>query len=121
VALQTLIGHNAEMTSHTRHGLTFATLSTIVAFTLPAHAWNALGHKVVAEIAWQDLTPEKRQEIVHTLRFMRGSCISTRLRCYVDLEAEEVGGLLRGNTSGNNSPFRLKRQLTLNATETTLR
>jgi len=34
----------------------------------PAVAWNALGHKVVAEIAWQELSPENRQEIVDTLR-----------------------------------------------------
>lgn len=33
-----------------------------------AFAWNALGHKVVAEIAWQRLSPEQRTEIVRTLR-----------------------------------------------------
>jgi hypothetical protein len=35
---------------------------------VPAVAWNALGHKTVAEIAWRQLEPEKRQEIVDTLR-----------------------------------------------------
>lgn len=36
--------------------------------TSPAVAWNSLGHKVVAEIAWQQLSPEQRQSIVDTLR-----------------------------------------------------
>jgi len=33
-----------------------------------ASAFNALGHRVIAEIAWQQLTPERRQEIVDTLK-----------------------------------------------------
>jgi hypothetical protein len=34
----------------------------------PVHAWNALGHRVVADIAWAQLTPERRKEIVDVLR-----------------------------------------------------
>ena len=34
----------------------------------PTFAWNALGHKVVAEIAWRELDPATRQSIVDTLR-----------------------------------------------------
>ena len=34
----------------------------------PALAWNALGHKVVAEIAWQQLDGPTRQRIVDTIR-----------------------------------------------------
>src|SRR4051794_21888163 len=34
----------------------------------PAHAWNSLGHKSVAEIAWRQLDPPTRQKIVDTLR-----------------------------------------------------
>ena len=34
----------------------------------PAHAWNALGHKVIADIAWQQLDEPTRAEIVKTLR-----------------------------------------------------
>jgi hypothetical protein len=34
----------------------------------PAHAWNALGHRLVADIAWEQLTPERRKEIVDILR-----------------------------------------------------
>jgi hypothetical protein len=34
----------------------------------PAHAWNALGHKVIADIAWQQLDEPTRAEIVRTLR-----------------------------------------------------
>jgi len=33
-----------------------------------ASAWNALGHKVVAEIAWRQLEPADRQAIVDVLR-----------------------------------------------------
>jgi hypothetical protein len=33
-----------------------------------AHAWNALGHRVVADIAWEQLSPERRKEIVDILR-----------------------------------------------------
>lgn len=44
-------------------------LAVLVAFSAsPALAWNALGHRVVAEIAWQQLTPERRQQIVDTLK-----------------------------------------------------
>jgi hypothetical protein len=32
----------------------------ITAVATPAPAWNALGHKVIAEIAWQQLEPETR-------------------------------------------------------------
>jgi hypothetical protein len=42
----------------------------LLAFAVSAHAlaWNALGHKVVAEIAWRQLEPAERQSIVDTLR-----------------------------------------------------
>lgn len=42
----------------------------LIAFlgSAPALAWNSLGHKVVAEIAWQQLTPEQRQPIVDAIR-----------------------------------------------------
>lgn len=33
-----------------------------------ASAWNGTGHSVIAEIAWQQLTPELRQSIVETLK-----------------------------------------------------
>jgi hypothetical protein len=39
-----------------------------VAVSTTAVAWNALGHRVVAEIAWQQIAPEKRQEVVDTLK-----------------------------------------------------
>ena len=34
---------------------------------VPAFAWNALGHKVIAEIAWRQLESAERQTIVDTL------------------------------------------------------
>src|SRR4051812_16627114 len=45
----------------------FATL-IVAGFISRAYAWNALGHKVVAEIAWQQLEPSQRQTIVDVLR-----------------------------------------------------
>jgi S1/P1 Nuclease len=56
------------MTPALRHSIALAALLVSVTLAFPAHAWNALGHKVVAEIAWQELSPEQRQEIVDTLR-----------------------------------------------------
>lgn len=40
----------------------------ILALATPAHAFNALGHRVIADIAWQELDPQSRQQIVDTLR-----------------------------------------------------
>jgi len=47
--------------------LTLAT-TIVVLWTAPAFAWNALGHKVIAEIAWQQLDVPTRQSIVDTLK-----------------------------------------------------
>lgn len=43
-------------------------LVLLLLLSAPAQAWNALGHKVIADIAWQELTPERRQEIVAIIR-----------------------------------------------------
>src|SRR5262245_17526174 len=40
----------------------------ITAVISPAYAWNSLGHKAVAEIAWRQLDAPTRQNIVDTLR-----------------------------------------------------
>jgi len=47
-----------------------AILSLLVLLASPAtaYAWNALGHKVVADIAWQRIDPATREKIVATLR-----------------------------------------------------
>jgi hypothetical protein len=45
-----------------------AALLAISGWPLSAFAWNNLGHKVVAEIAWRQLDPSTRQEVVETLR-----------------------------------------------------
>lgn len=42
-------------------------LAILLLLPSPVFAWNALGHKVVAEIAWQQLEPNERQSIVDTL------------------------------------------------------
>jgi len=43
-------------------------LANVFATTSQALAWNSLGHKVIAEIAWQQLAPIERQTIVDTLK-----------------------------------------------------
>jgi hypothetical protein len=40
----------------------------VVGYRTPAQAWNSLGHKTVAEIAWRQLDSATRQQIVDTLR-----------------------------------------------------
>jgi hypothetical protein len=45
-----------------------ALVSLIVLYAAEAQGWNALGHKVVAEIAWRQLEPAERQQIVDVLR-----------------------------------------------------
>jgi hypothetical protein len=40
----------------------------LLLFTDQALAWNALGHKVVCEIAWQQLSDDQRKEIVEVLK-----------------------------------------------------
>ena len=52
-----------------RHKILSCLAAVILALVASqALAWNALGHRVVAEIAWQQLSPERRQEIVDTLK-----------------------------------------------------
>jgi len=45
-----------------------AALTILFLTALPAQAWNALGHKVIADIAWQQLDEPTRAEIIKTLR-----------------------------------------------------
>ena len=39
-----------------------------IGYAAPAQAWNSLGHKVVAEIAWRQLDVPTRQSIVDVIR-----------------------------------------------------
>lgn len=43
-------------------------LALFIVAANPAYAWNSLGHKVVAELAWRQLDAPTRQSIVDTLR-----------------------------------------------------
>lgn len=43
-------------------------LAVFLCFASTSHAWNALGHKVIADIAWQRLKSETRQAITVVLR-----------------------------------------------------
>ena len=47
---------------------TLLILLVLLALPTPAHAFNALGHRVIADIAWQELDEPARQRIVDTLR-----------------------------------------------------
>ncbi len=47
---------------------TIAVLVALTSLALKAHAWSALGHKTVAEIAWRQLDPKTRQSVVELLR-----------------------------------------------------
>lgn len=48
--------------------LLYSISALVVLGASDAFAWNALGHKVVAELAWRQLDPPTRQQIVDTLR-----------------------------------------------------
>lgn len=37
-------------------------------FSTPAHAWDELGHRVVAQIAWENMTPAARARAIQILR-----------------------------------------------------
>lgn len=48
--------------------LPVATLEVILALAAPALALNAIGHKVVSEIAWQQLDAYQRKQTVDTIK-----------------------------------------------------
>ena len=47
--------------------LRFLIILCFTCLPLLAHAWNATGHRLIAAIAWQQLTPQSRQQIVELL------------------------------------------------------
>lgn len=68
-----------------RFSILFALLATLVLGVRPAYAWDDFGHRVVARIAWANMTPEARTRAIAILR----------------AAAPETG--LRGSTSGTLS------------------
>lgn len=40
----------------------------VMAFVLPVRAWDDVGHKITAYIAWQQMTPETRENVIKILR-----------------------------------------------------
>ncbi len=40
----------------------------IFSFAVPAYPWNSAGHKAVAYIAWQQMTPSARERVIKILR-----------------------------------------------------
>lgn len=67
---------------------------TLVFNAVPDFAWNALGHKVVAEIAWRQLDPATRQSIVETLR--------RHPRYDADFAANMTDDVLRGDKAAED-------------------
>jgi hypothetical protein len=46
----------------------FLLCTVLLTFSLPAYPWDSAGHKVVAYIAWQQMTPETRDRVIKILR-----------------------------------------------------
>ncbi len=44
------------------------TCAILLSFALPVFAWDEAGHKITAYIAWQRMTPEVREKVIHILR-----------------------------------------------------
>lgn len=49
-------------------GLSLALAAAGLAWSTPAHAWDELGHRVVARIAWEHMTPAARQNSIRLLQ-----------------------------------------------------
>src|SRR6476620_5600180 len=67
-----------------------AAVGLLIAFAAPAQAWSALGHKAVAEVAWQQLEPSERQTIVDVLR--RHPTFAADFQAKMDDEPSEAKG-----------------------------
>jgi hypothetical protein len=50
------------------HRLSLALAAAGLAWSTPAHAWDELGHRVVARIAWDHMTPAARQNSIRLLQ-----------------------------------------------------
>jgi hypothetical protein len=51
-----------------RLSLLIAVLATVVLGVRPAYAWDDFGHRVVARIAWENMTPQARARAIAILR-----------------------------------------------------
>ena len=63
--------HFDRLTCGLCHGtmrVALISIALLCLFKTPVSAWNALGHKVVAEIAWEQLDDPTRQQIVDALQ-----------------------------------------------------
>lgn len=56
------------MTRGNRYPLLTLAVVLVLCFVSPATAWNACGHRVVALIAWRQLSPEQRQAAIELLK-----------------------------------------------------
>jgi hypothetical protein len=48
--------------------ISILTICTLCVLAPPAHAWNAVGHYLVAKVAYAKLTPDERQRVVAVLK-----------------------------------------------------
>jgi hypothetical protein len=51
-----------------RFSILFAAIASIVLSVRPVHAWDDFGHRVVARIAWEHMTPQARTRAIAILR-----------------------------------------------------
>jgi hypothetical protein len=54
-----------------------AALVTLALGSTPAYAWDDFGHRLVARIAWENMTPQAR---ARAIAILRGAALETRLR-----------------------------------------
>ena len=59
-------------------------ISLVLSFSMPAFAWDETGHKIVAYIAWQQMTPEVREKV---FRILHSAPEDSQLSTYYDFYA----------------------------------
>jgi hypothetical protein len=67
----------------------FLTFALIVLHALPAHAWHSLGHRTIAAIAWEQMTPLARARTMALLRSAPSNSGLRTLRPRTGTEAEK--------------------------------
>ncbi len=61
-----------------KHKLSLAVAAALlILHSPPAHAWDDFGHRLVARIAWEQMTPAAR---ARAIQILRGAALDTRLR-----------------------------------------
>jgi len=64
--------------------------AAIVTFSIPAFAWDDVGHKITSYIAWQRLSPQARENVIRVLRAAPEDSHLSALYMQYGAEPEEV-------------------------------